>query len=268
MSTPWWYKQCEEAVKKMPGGGVMCSNDVCAGQAYPYFHAVCTCQPPYVNGCTEPRQPNCCIYGPDTPILIFSPAGPCYCCCAMLDAAMAVAVDHTTYKPIHEFSVGDTVLVATKPDLSAWEQMPVAFSSGTGPGSDSPTIQIRYGDPSHPDMIIASSGQLFLVAAGKLKQASRLVAGRDQLVGADGAATPIIDLIGGIAADTLHRIATSTGPATSLAGHLMVANGVVCGDYALQLGNLEQAAPDLLVAGHADLPELGSAAYPRSVAKN
>jgi hypothetical protein len=74
--------------------------------------------------------------------------------------------------------------------------------------------------------------------------------------------------VGGIAADALHRIATSTEPATRLAGHLMVANGVVCGDYALQLGNLEQTAPNLLVAGHADLPELGSEAYARSFAKH
>jgi hypothetical protein len=183
----------------------------------------------------------------------------------MVGAAMAIAVDRTTFKPVHEFSVGDKVLVATKPDLSAWEQVPVAFSAGTGPGSDSPTIHIRYGDPGRPEALIVSAGQLFLVAGGKLKQAARLVAGQDQLVGADGSAVPIVDLIGGIAADTLHRIATSTGPATSLAGHLMLVNGVVCGDYALQLGNLEQAAPDLLVAGHADLPELGSAAYAKGL---
>jgi hypothetical protein len=255
---PWWLPQCLENIEKIPGA-VMCPDQACL-DSKTYLHAICNCQPPYQNGCVPP--PGCCLSTPSTAVLVYGrDPGPCYCCCGMADAAMAVAVDHTTFKPIHEFSVGDTVLVATKPDLSAWEQVPVAFSSGTGPGSDSPTIQIRYGDPSHPDVIITSSGQLFLVVGGKLKQASRLVAGRDQLVGADGAAVPIIDLIGGIAADTLHRIATSTGPATSLAGHLMVANGVMCGDYALQLGNLEEAAPNLLVAGHAGLPELGSAAY-------
>jgi hypothetical protein len=259
MPTPWWLPQCLENLKKIPGG-VLCSDQHCR-DASRYLYAVCNCQPPYQNGCPQPPTPNCCSYAPPSPVVVFGPSPYCYCCCGMVDGAMAMAVDHTTYRPIHEFAVGDKVLVATKPDLSAWEQVPVAFSSGTGPGSDSPTIQIRYGDPGQPETLIVSARQLFLVTGGKLKQASRLVAGEDQLVGADGSAVPIIDLIGGIAADTLHRVATSTAPATSLAGHLMVINGVMCGDYALQLGNLEQAAPNLLVAGHAGLPELGSAAY-------
>jgi hypothetical protein len=269
MAEPWWYQQCEDNIKKIPGA-VMCSPEVCANQPTSHLiHLVCNCLPPYNNGCTEPRQPGCCLYVPTSPVPVYTLTGYCYCCCGMVEgAAMTMAVDRTTFKPVHEFAVGDKVLVATKPDLSAWEQAPVAFSSGTGPGSDSPTIQVRYGDPSQPETLIVAARQLFLLAGGKLKQASRLVAGQDQLVRADGSATPIIDVMGGIAADTLHRIATSTEPATRLAGHLMVANGVVCGDYALQLGNLEQTAPDLLVAGHADLPELGSPAYARSFAKH
>jgi hypothetical protein len=260
MADPPWLPGCLENIKKIDPHAVLCSAQTCHDAAN-YLQHICLCLPPYQNGCLQPTS-GCCVYVPTSPVPVYTPTGYCYCCCGLVvGAAMTMAVDRTTFKPVHEFAVGDKVLVATKPDLSAWEQVPVAFSSGTGPGSDSPTIQVRYGDPSQPETLIVAARQLFLLAGGKLKQASRLVAGQDQLIRADGSATPIIDVLGGIAADTLHRIATSTEPATRLAGHLMVANGVVCGDYALQLGNLEQTAPDLLVAGHADLPELGSEAY-------
>lgn len=267
MADPPWLPGCLENLRKIDPRAVLCPAQTCR-DAERYLRSVCNCLPPYTNGCTEPRKPGCCVYGPTSPIPVYSPTGFCYCCCGSAESPTAVAVDRTTFKAINEFAVGDKVLVATKPDLSAWEQAPVAFSSGTGPGSDSPTIQVRYGDPNQPETLIVAGRQLFLLAGGKLKQASRLVAGQDQLVRADGSATPIIDVLGGIAADTLHCIATSTEPATRLAGHLMVVNGVVCGDYALQLGNLEQTAPDLLVAGHADLPELGSPAYAGSFAKH
>ena len=103
----------------------------------------------------------------------------------------------------------------------------------------------------------------FLLHDGKLKRASKLVPGKDQLVRPDGTAVPITGMEAHVPTRGVHQIAMSTGPATELAGHLVVANGVVCGDYALELADLEGKLPHALAPGHAALPDFGTDAYAR-----
>jgi hypothetical protein len=172
-----------------------------------------------------------------------------------------ITVDKAENKKVQDFVVGDMVLAAMDGGLENWEQLPVEFSSGTGPESTSSMIQIRFGDPAKAESIIATRNQLFYVAGKKLKRASKLVPEQDELVRPDGSTVKVLDLTAGVFKTGVHQISTSTKPTTNLDGHLIVANGVVCGDYSLQLTDLDAENPSLMVKGHAELPEFGTKAY-------
>lgn len=257
MADPWWLPGCIENLKKIPGAK-LCTENHCL-QTQNYWHKVCNCEDPYPNGCTNPT-PNCCSYSATSPIIVFGPEN-CYCCCGCFANGTQIAVDKTETKPVQEFLVGDMVLVAKNIELSQWEQLPVEFSSGTGPESTSSMIQVRFGDESNPETIIVTREQLFLLPEQKLKRASRLVPGQDEVTRPDGTTAPILDLTAGTFTTGVHQIATSASTTTNPDGHLLVANGLVCGDYSLQVTNLDEAQSGLMVKGHADLPEFGTRAY-------
>ncbi|MBB6503012.1 hypothetical protein [Pedobacter cryoconitis] len=107
--------------------------------------------------------------------------------------------------------------------------------------------------------LLVTGIQPFLMKDKTLKQAQKLVPGKDVLMLADGSTTPIISLELGMFHKGVHHIATSNHPATSLDGHLLLANGIVVGDYATQLsmGSAKSSLKDT----HADLPVFGSKEY-------
>jgi hypothetical protein len=257
---PWWLQPCKDNIAKIPGA-VMCSQDHCT-DAQNYSHMICNCQAPYSNGCPDPPTPTCCSYTATSPVFVAG-TPPCYCCCGCLANDTLVAVDSSERKAIQEFVVGDMVYVAMDPELQTWNQIPVQFSAGTGPESVTDMIQIRFGGLGDEvlESIIATRTQLFMVEGNKLKRASRLVPQHDRLMRSDGSLVDVVDLTTGRFKGGVHAIATSVLQATQWAGHLMVYNGIVGGDYALQVTDLELANPDLLVEGHADLPEFGTRAY-------
>jgi hypothetical protein len=257
MTDPPWLVKCRENIAKIPGGK-MCHNQQCQ-EVLSYIGAVCTCQPPYQNGCPDPPTPDCCSYGPSSPIYVFSSKGGCYCCCGYSVHNTNVAVGKGGARPIEEIEVGDTVHAALDPQLKNWGLLPARFSSGTGAGSDG--IEVGFGDAGVLETLVASPDQLFLVKGGRLKRASRLVAGKDSLTRGDGSVAPVRKLKAVKSTGPQHRIATSDGPATDWAGHLIVVNGVVCGDYALQVADLDSARPEMMANGHAGLPTFGTAAY-------
>jgi hypothetical protein len=100
-----------------------------------------------------------------------------------------------------------------------------------------------------------------MVAGHRLKRASKLVPGADRLMRAGGGLEPVLDLAAGMYQRGVHQLSTSESPTADPSGHLLVANGLVCGDYSLQVTDLDAARPDLLVDGHADLPEFGTREY-------
>jgi hypothetical protein len=255
MADPPWYAQCLDNISKIPGG-VPCPQDRCF-HVNSYVHAVCNCQPPYSNGCTDPPTPGCCAYSASSPIFVVSNEGSCYCCCGMMGTSTEVDVGGQDAAPVHEIAVGDVVRTALDPGLEEWALVPARFSSGTGAGG--PGVEIRFGDPHELETVVADKDQLFLVEDGRLKRASRLVAGRDKLTRPDGSRVAILDLAALDQAGPRHRIATSDGPAADWAGHLIVVNGVVCGDYALQLADLEAERPEMMAEGHAGPPGYGAA---------
>jgi hypothetical protein len=260
--TPPWLPGCLENLAKIEGA-VLCPEQHCA-DSNTYLHAVCYCQAPYQNGCTGTNPPaNCCSYTATSPVIIFNKDGTnCYCCCGCFANDTQVAVDATTTKAVQLFLIGDPVYVAADPSLESWIQLPVEFSSGTADyGAQNTLILIGFGDSDDPKYIISNREQLFLMPDRKLKRASRLVPGRDQLLLQDGTPVPVLDLTVGKFKKGVHQIATSLTPTTNMDGHLILANGVVSGDYALQVTDIERVRPELMAEGHASLPEFGTKEY-------
>lgn len=256
MTNPW-QQQCLENIAKL--GGTPCDILLC-DEVAPYLHAVCNCEPPYTNGCAGTRTPGCCAYGGASPIFVMR-ENPCYCCCGGRPTVQSIATAADAVTPASDVRVGDTVRVALDPGLLVWEDRPVAFSAGVGALSVSDTFRIAFGDPAAPEVTIASPHQLFLVQGGVLKRAARLVPGIDALTRPDGSAASILDMIAGKFTGARHQVALKAGVATDPAGHLIVADGVVSGDYALQLADLDRINPAAMAPGHADQPECGTPAH-------
>jgi hypothetical protein len=256
---PWWLQPCRDAIKQIPG--TMCSEQHCS-DAVNQNHKWCTCEAPFVDGCAKPGsvRPDCCGNTPASPIWV-PPPYSCWCCCSCLAGDTLVATSETLTRKIREFAVGDLVWVAMGLDLKAWAQVGVAFSSGTGEGGENTVVRVMFGELGAPESVYATRDQLFLMDTGKLKRASRLVPGEDALTRPGGAAAPVLSVAAGRYAKGVHHISTSTLPAVDPAGHLIIANGVVAGDYALQIRDHDNVAPELMTPGHAGLPEIGTPEY-------
>jgi hypothetical protein len=136
-------------------------------------------------------------------------------------------------KAIDAFERGDPVLAASLVGGGlSWSTQTVEFSAGTAPG---PADNVVYVVCSGGAEIIATSDQLFLVAGNKLERADQLFPGQ-QLVSQSGAPLEIaLVSIGGFDGG-LWEISTSRTPTPDPNNHLIAANGLVVGDYALQIG--------------------------------
>ncbi|MFQ1702413.1 hypothetical protein ACJ5NV_17650 [Loktanella agnita] len=260
MADPWWLPGCQKNVEKI--GGTLCTQQHCT-DSQNYWHAVCNCQDPYPNGCRDNNVQNCCSYEAESPVYVIGPEG-CYCCCGCFASDTQVAFDEEDTRIIADFKVGDMVYVAMDRDLSTWDQLPVEFSSGTNDQTVAHLIQVHFGEPENPEVVLTTRDQLFMVQDGRLKRASRLIPEHDHLTRADGSLAPILSLSSGVYKRGLHHISTSSTPTTDVEGHLMIANGVVVGDYSLQITDLGNAAAHLMVDGHDDLPEFGTQDYDRT----
>lgn len=257
---PWWYQGCLENIQKIPGG-VMCSENHCT-DAQNYSHQVCTCTGAYPNGCVgkDPTS-GCCSYTATSPVFVAN-APNCYCCCGCFSNDTQVAIDEIQTKAIQEFIVGDLVYVADDASLKSWSQQTVQFSAGTGLiGIENTLIKISFGDKDKPGNVICSRAQLFLTPERKLIRAAKLVPGEHQLLTHDGTPVMVLDLTVGKFKKGVHQIATSLQPTTNVDQHLILANGIVSGDYALQITNLEGRAPEVMIDGYADLPDFGTRDY-------
>jgi hypothetical protein len=224
---------CLENIQKI--GGTPCPAAHCeAAIVEQYIHAFCNCQDPFLNGCYPTRTPGCCKFTGDTPVPVMSLN--CYCCCGDVAQAVTMAYDASAFKPITDFQVGDPVYVASDTSLQAWTQRPVLFSAGAGAVADSTAlVRITYGTPELNDFLVVDRTQPFLLPDRELRLAEALVPGRDALVSGEGLPWPVLALEPGVTARSVHHIATSTTPATSVDGHLLLARNVVCGDWALQV---------------------------------
>lgn len=140
------------------------------------------------------------------------------------------------FRLIEVIEVGDPVLVASAGDGGwAWSSAPVTFSQGTLGGFPRQMVYIGYGNDFMN--LIAEPDLLLLKGDGRLIRANRLVPGADKLVDQNGDPVPIHSVSIGSYVGGEHAIATHD-PASAHDnpdGHLLLVNGVIVGDFFLQI---------------------------------
>jgi hypothetical protein len=175
-------------------------------------------------------------------------------------------------RPMGDIAIGDQVLTASRSGAEwGWTAREVQFSAGSPPntsGVGNVMFYIEYGGHrpgGRRKSMVASPNQLFLLAdGGMLKRTDQLVPGLDRLVAPDGAALPIARIHSGSYFGAVHHIATEVPGYEEFSGgmdkHLIVVNGVVCGDFALQRYQHTDKMQRHLAPG-AENPVVGTAAY-------
>jgi len=139
-------------------------------------------------------------------------------------------------KAIDAFEIGDPVLAASLAGgRLLWSTQTVEFSTGTAPGSQNNMVSVVCADQ---EAIIATLDQPFLVTGNKLKRAAQLIPG-EMLVSQTGAPVEVVQVSIGRFDGGIWEIATSRIPTRDPNNHLIAANGLVVGDYALQVGALD-----------------------------
>lgn len=163
------------------------------------------------------------------PVITRDSLGICQCHCSCLALGTPVAASLGVNKPIESFKVGDNVIAAGS-DLK-WSVVPVRFSSGTSTGVQPGVIFVEY----EGGQLIVTPDHLFLLPDGKLKRAERLLPS-DKLVSAEGNPVNIERVTVGTYVGGFHHIATNIeDPKNDITNHLLITNGIVSADYALQI---------------------------------
>ena len=264
-----------------PAERILCNSNHCDGfQQTSGFHAICNCtdwEGKPIPNCNPkdnlyPVQTGQCLdrsgnYLPLSNDDCYAQGFQwkiCYCCCSCFSAKTPVAIP-SGMRAIGDINIGDPVLAAAKNNNGwSWSEQIVHFSSGSPPsatGTGNLMFLITYDDGKS---VVASPNQLFLLSgSGKLKRADQLVPGVDQLVNESGSDVAIHRVDSGNFTGAVHHIATDvpsyedfTG---SLDNHLINVNGIISGDYLLQLfQDTDKMKPNLVPATD---PVVGTPAY-------
>lgn len=141
-----------------------------------------------------------------------------------------IQVDASRFLPIETISAGDSILVAGK-DLK-WEKRTVQLAANSlNIPRNTTSMLISYGNKQ----LAVPLDQLLLLSNGELTRASKLSL-TNTLSDANGNPITIELFQIGNFPHMCSNIATSLRlEDANLSGHLFVLNGVVCGDYTLQL---------------------------------
>ena len=136
---------------------------------------------------------------------------------------------------IDKLARGDVVLFGSAAGgglpHTTWAPRPVEFSEGTPPGSAFQGIYLQFGATQR---LICTFDQVLLQDDGRLSLASELTPGGG-LVDGQGQRVSIREVSAGSFSGGVHHIASSMKFDPSIDGHLLIAGGIVAGDYTLQL---------------------------------
>jgi hypothetical protein len=229
----------------------------------PVYHASCGNQPPYtpvINVCCQnenTREIKCFANNSITQCMALHQQDPawdliqCYCCCDGPGFSQSVAV-RSGIVPLASLRKGDAVLAGSVRGSAgrrrlAWSSAAAGFSAGLA-SNISPCVLIGTGGKAARELSCAPD-QPVLLADGTVTTADRLRLD-DILLDLDGNPAPIRALGFGPSPLPLHNLATSVPFNGSLDGRLLCINGLVVGDYDLQL-RLAELAPAALAADHA-----------------
>lgn len=238
-------QKCLANAKIFDPSAVLCPDSRCNGGSSKYLNARCHCSPPYTQ--------NPCPYTADSPVWIddSTPNG-CYCCCSCFAYGVEIMDGNESVKTIEKFLVGDTVLVATQDPATqvlTWVERTVEFSNGVEPSAENgkTVVTVYYTLEQESRELVVTPDHVFLVynedlQKRKLTRAEQLDIFKDRLLDREGQPIPITAKETGGWWHGLHHIATTEDAATDPDYHLLISNGVVTGDWALQIAKLADTA--------------------------
>ncbi|MGN6662930.1 MAG: hypothetical protein ACTHK6_01795 [Solirubrobacterales bacterium] len=254
-SNPFDPKKCEEQLSKNPETQPSCPPDICSEfMDQQWYQEACSERPQY-----SPVDAVGC-YNTATHQWVWAPAKEikavciqkekedpnweleqCFCCCLGPPGNLtAIGVPEGAQRPITEIGKGDTVAAGrTSGGRLEWEPATVGFSQGAHGGGPAPVVRVAYGERGG---LTVSPDQPLMLADGSLTTAAHLAAGQE-LMGADGEPVPVGEARFEEREGGVHHIATSPDWNGSIDGHLLQANGVVIGDFTLQL-HLSEVSPE------------------------
>lgn len=192
----------------------------------------------------------------------------CWCCCSCLAYGTLVAtVDGP--RAVETIATGDEILGGWRAGdgdtAIEWRPVSVTFSDGAASQVSHATVYLTFGSDEEPTgELICTGDQPVMLADGSLAIAKLLRQG-EELMGQDGNPVRLRSVAIGEYSGGIHHVgtgarATSEDGTAIVDGHLVVAAGIVVGDYFLQIyfpavGRMHKAA-DL-----DDREELGTPEY-------
>lgn len=158
----------------------------------------------------------------------------CYCTCSCLAFDTPVAVSATQTKAIQTLTLQDPVLAYDPSGAS--QQRSVAFSDGTSATSVQPEMAyVSFKVGGDERTVTVTMNHTFLLAdTRKLIQAQMLSVGTGLLL-ADGTTAAVTKLEINSYTGGVWNIATSIGKPVNLDGHLIDTDGILSGDFAVQV---------------------------------
>jgi LPS O-antigen subunit length determinant protein (WzzB/FepE family) len=147
-----------------------------------------------------------------------------------------ISMDKTKAKAIDFCKNAEIIHAPTDTTLKKWVKTKINFVSQIGAAGSNSQILIEFSTgKKQTKKLVVGNKQLLLMSDEKLKEAKRIASG-DKLMQSDGTAALVISATAGKFSKLTTYLATSVAPASEPAGHLLVLNGIVAGDYALSLG--------------------------------
>jgi hypothetical protein len=183
----------------------------------------------------------------------------CYCCCKCSPNETLIGLPEGHWRPIFQIGNGDSLLAGRVGPLGAieWKAAVVGFSQGTDGGETEAMVHIVYGGGRK---MVASTDQPLMLADGSLTTASRVVPGRDRLMGVEGEQLDVTYAGLGEREDVAYYLATQESWSGSIDDHLIQADGVVAGDFTLQV-HFAEVPEEQRVPGWSSLPRIGTPEY-------
>lgn len=157
----------------------------------------------------------------------------CWCVCSCLAVDTPIATPEGSVK-VQDIVPDETVVLAAGTELD-WTPTVVGQASFATPGVTEHTIYITYMIDDEEQGLVVTRDQPLLLAGGKLIVADWLQL-EDELVDRDGNPVQLTDVRWGSYSGNFYEFATSmTPPDKNLDGHLVLTNGIVAGDFAIQV---------------------------------
>lgn len=181
----------------------------------------------------------------------------CYCCCSCFAYNTMIAVPDGAVA-IQEIPVGAEVRsAALENGKPLWSTKKVTFSAGVAGGDHPAMVYINHGVDQAD--LICNADQVFVLANGEMVRAAQLTL-NDELLGENGEAVPIHLVAIGNYKGGIHHISTGNEWGGSPDGHLLLAAGVVVGDFSLQM-HFDSIEPSRKVSNFAARPDIGTDEY-------